>query len=51
VASFVSSFGTVLQLLHAIESDDVAVAGGGDVDVCGAGRALDRIHFEADVSG
>src|ERR1051325_9333158 len=36
----------VLHLLHVLEGDDVAVAGRGDVNVRGAERALDGVHFK-----
>jgi hypothetical protein len=38
----VADDGLVLHRAHVLERDDVLVAGGGDVDVGGAERGLDR---------
>ena len=42
----VADDGLVLHLRHVLERDDVAVAGGGDVDVAVAERVLDGRDFE-----
>ena len=39
--------GLILELKDVIHGDDVAVAGGGDVDVADAQRAFDGVHLEA----
>ena len=43
----VTDDGLVFHLQHVLERDDVAVAGGGDVDVAAAERVFDRGDFEA----
>src|SRR5262249_27724940 len=42
----VTNNGLVLHLEDVVQRDDVAIAGGGDVDVTGAKRVFERRDFE-----